>query len=215
MSITNDQANDTYGPEGEAQQAWQRFTAEGSDASFEWLYRHFIHLLLDYGYKICQERWLVEDAVQNLFTYLLVHRKQLPVPRSVKYYLLRCIRNEILKLLRKHSREQPEQGLFETALQLTPMVAPELEKYLEKESLQQLQAYINQLPARQKEVIYLRFYHGLTYAEVAAVMGIDQRSAYKTIYKALDNLRRLLPASARSGLYVLLQHAIFIDQLFR
>ena len=156
----------------------------------------------------------MEDAVQNLFTYLLVHRVKLPLPTSVKYYLLRCVRNEILKLLRKHSRELPEAGLFETALQLVP-TTPAPDVYQQKETLQHLQVYINQLPARQKEVIYLRFYHGLTYAEVAAVMGIDQRSAYKTIYKALDNLRQLMPASVRSSLYVLLQHAIIMDQLFR
>lgn len=204
-----------YDQDTAALQAWEAFAAEGNNAWFEWLYRHFVHTLLDYGYKMCAEKTLVEDAVQNLFTYLLIHHRQLPRPRSVKYYLLRCVRNEILKLLRRHNRELPAQPLFDTALQLVPIAVPAQEAYLQKERLALLQQYINRLPARQKEVIYLRFYHGLTYAEVAAVMGIDQKSAYKVIYKAIENLRSLLPESALYSLYLLLQQMVLVEQLLR
>jgi RNA polymerase sigma-70 factor (ECF subfamily) len=166
------------------------------------LYRHFIHTLLDYSYKICREKALAEDAVQNVFTYLLLHRQQLSLPQSVKFYLLRCMRNELLKLLRKQQREQ----LFETVLQLEPATQPPaLDAFLQKEQLAALQQYINRLPARQKEVIYLRFFHGLSYAEIAVMMEIDQSSAYKTVYKALDALRQIMPGPALAWFYILLR----------
>jgi RNA polymerase sigma-70 factor (ECF subfamily) len=190
----------------EAQAVWQAFTRDDEMAPFEWLYRHFITTLLDYGYKMCNEKWLAEDAVQNVFTYLLQHRRRLPTPQSVKYYLLRCVRNELLKLLRRHQRELPNQELFDTLLQLEPTPeTPALEACLQKEQLTTLQHYINQLPNRQREVIYLRFFHGLSYAEIAAIMEIDQKSAYKTIYKALDTLRQLLPGPSLGCLYILIR----------
>jgi RNA polymerase sigma factor (sigma-70 family) len=189
-------------PGAEDQLAWQAFTRDNDLSSFEWLYRHFIHTLLDYSYKICRERTLAEDAVQNVFTYLLLHRQQLPLPQSVKFYLLRCMRNELLKLLRKQQREQ----LFETVLQLEPASQPPaLDAFLQKEQLAALQQYINRLPARQKEVIYLRFFHGLSYAEIAVIMEIDQSSAYKTVYKALDALRQIMPGPALAWFYILLR----------
>ena len=199
------------GREEEARTAWQAFTREDDIAPFEWLYRNFITTLLDYSYKICGEKWLAEDAVQNVFTYLLQHRRQLPTPQSVKYYLLRCVRNELLKLLKHHRRELSGQELFDTVLQLEPAAqTPALEACLQKEQLSVLQHYINQLPNRQKEVIYLRFFHGLSYEEIAAIMEIDQKSAYKTVYKALDTLRQLLPGSSLGCLYIIFhasQHA--------
>jgi RNA polymerase sigma-70 factor (ECF subfamily) len=48
-----------------------------------------------------------------------------------------------------------------------------------------------QLPAaRQKEAVFLRFYDNLSYEQVAAIMGIDTHSAYKTIYKAIAALQK-------------------------
>jgi len=201
---TRDKYNDHASLPGAADQlAWQSFTHDNDLSSFEWLYRHFIHTLLDYSYKICLEKALAEDAVQNVFTYLLLHRQQLPLPQSVKFYLLRCVRNELLKLLRKQQREQ----LFETVLQLEPAATqpPALDAFLQKEQLAALQQYIYRLPARQKEVIYLRFFHGLSYAEIAVMMEIDQKSAYKTVYKALEALRQIVPGPALAWLYLLLR----------
>ncbi|KAA2245615.1 sigma-70 family RNA polymerase sigma factor [Chitinophaga agrisoli] len=196
-------------PGEEDRLAWQTFTRDNDTAALEWLYRHFVVTLLDYSYKMCRERSLAEDAVQNVFTYLLTHRQQLPLPQSVKFYLLRCVRNELLKLLRQHKREQPVEELFDTMLQLTPVSqAPALDSYLQKEQLATLQSYVNQLPARQKEVIYLRFFQGLRYEEIAEVMQIDQKSVYKTLYKALETLRNILPGPALAWLYVVLRETM-------
>ena len=51
---------------------------------------------------------------------------------------------------------------------------------------------LNKLPARQQEIIFLRFYEGLSYEEIADVMGIQLSSTYKLLYKALENLQQSL-----------------------
>lgn len=203
--LTGDKYDEPMPLPGAADQlAWQAFTGRGDNAAFEWLYRHFIHTLLDYSYKICGEKTLAEDAVQNVFTYLLLHRRQLPLPQSVKFYLLRCVRNELLKLLRRRRRTLPAPGLFDTMLHLQPAAhTSALDAFLQKDQLAALQQYIQQLPARQKEVIYLRFFHGLRYAEIAVIMQIDQKSAYKTVYKALETLRQIMPGPALAWLLLL------------
>jgi RNA polymerase sigma-70 factor (ECF subfamily) len=118
--------------------------------------------------------------------------------------LLRCVRNELLKLLRRRRRTLPAPGLFDTMLHLQPAThSSALDAFLQKDQLAALQQYIQQLPARQKEVIYLRFFHGLRYAEIAVIMQIDQKSAYKTVYKALETLRQIMPGPALAWLLLL------------
>jgi len=48
-----------------------------------------------------------------------------------------------------------------------------------------------QLPARQREVIFLKYYNNLSYEEIAGIMGIEQDSVYKLTYKALEKLQKL------------------------
>src|SRR5205085_1022777 len=48
---------------------------------------------------------------------------------------------------------------------------------------------LSKLPVRQQEIVYLRFYEGLSYEEIAEVMDIAVTSVYKMWYKALENLK--------------------------
>ena len=67
-----------------------------------------------------------------------------------------------------------------------------LDQQISQEQSTELLRELNGLPARQKEAIFLKFFDNLSYEEIAGVMGIEQTSAYKIIYKALDNLQRRL-----------------------
>ena len=54
---------------------------------------------------------------------------------------------------------------------------------------------INQLPKRQKEVIYLKFHCGLKPQEIADTMGINYQSVVNTLHKAIKNLREEIAVS--------------------
>lgn len=60
-----------------------------------------------------------------------------------------------------------------------------------------LQRAINHLSPRQREVVYLRFFNDLDYAEVAAVMGLSYQATRNQMYLALKALREHLPAQWR------------------
>ncbi len=49
----------------------------------------------------------------------------------------------------------------------------------------QIMAHINMLPFRQKELILLRFYEGLTYEEIVQKTGLAHQTVYNKIYEAL------------------------------
>jgi RNA polymerase sigma factor (sigma-70 family) len=65
---------------------------------------------------------------------------------------------------------------------------------------------INTLPPRQKEIIFLRFYEGLSYDEIADIMSISINSAYKLLYKALENLQQIMGPSPLLGILLGFKH---------
>lgn len=50
---------------------------------------------------------------------------------------------------------------------------------------------IQQLSLRQREVVYLKFYHGIKINQIAQVMEITPQSASNTLQKAIIKLRKL------------------------
>src|SRR6201985_3714086 len=60
----------------------------------------------------------------------------------------------------------------------------------EYENLQtRIAALLNELPRRQKEVIYLRYFEEMDYTQIAEVMGIHYQSVLNLTQKALLKLR--------------------------
>jgi DNA-directed RNA polymerase specialized sigma24 family protein len=55
-----------------------------------------------------------------------------------------------------------------------------------------VQAAVRSLPEEQREVILLAKYQGLSYAEVAATLGISEAAAKQRAYRALQSLKSKL-----------------------
>jgi RNA polymerase sigma factor (sigma-70 family) len=62
---------------------------------------------------------------------------------------------------------------------------------------------MNSLSARQKEVIYLRYFEELSYDEIASIMHISVKATYKLSARALDSLRQILNVS-NASLFILI-----------
>jgi len=110
-------------------------------------------------------------------------------PSSVRNYLYKALRNILFRKIKSHSRftflENEEYNYsFEVSCD-NQLIEDEEEKLLRNT----IKDILDKLPARQKEIVYLRFYEGLTYEEVAEVMAIDIHSVYKLWYKAIENLK--------------------------
>ncbi|WP_128546431.1 RNA polymerase sigma factor [Larkinella soli] len=168
---------------------WEDFR-QGDRGAFSTMYEKYAGVLYNYGYKIAQDRQLTEDCIQDVFVTLLEYRQRLAPTDSIKFYLFKALRREILRKLRQQNRFASED---EIDFRATFVYEDSwLDGQLSRERVGELLQALNQLPARQKEAIFLKYFDGLSYAEVAGVMGIEPSSAYKIIYKALDKLQKLL-----------------------
>lgn len=182
----------------EERSLWAEFK-KGDKRAYEVLYRRFAPLMYNYGFKFTRSVELTRDAVQEVFTEMLWKRDRLGLPFSVKHYLYKALRREIFRQVKKGRRytdvEPLEEARFESDFTIEQSIIQEELTALRQEAL--LFA-VNSLPRRQKEVIYLRYYDGFTYDEIADIMGIEQSSVYKITYKALEALWMQLKKHARN-----------------
>ncbi len=59
------------------------------------------------------------------------------------------------------------------------------------EQKDKLQQALNQLTDQQKEVIFLRFYNGMSYKEIEEILSINRQSVRNHVYRGMETLRSL------------------------
>lgn len=107
-------------------------------------------------------------------------------PPSVKFYLLKSVRNRMFLDLKEANRvvEHNPDTSFEE----------DIEKHLIREEIQvlnktRLSSLLNLLPARQREALFLKYFEGLSVDEIGEIMGVNRQSAANFLYRALTTLR--------------------------
>lgn len=180
-------------------QIWDDFR-RGSKDAYSFMYEKYARALYDYGYKIAQDRQLTEDCLQDLFLTILETRERLGHTDSIKFYLMRSLRRDIVRKLTGRaagsgggSRHRSLDGHdvdFRVKFQYEPTW---LDSQISKERSEAILRRLNQLPARQKEALLLKFFDNLSYEEIAGIMSIETTSAYKVIYKAIAALQKQIP----------------------
>lgn len=134
----------------------------------------------------------VKDTLQELFTELWQRRTFLNQTPSVRNYLYKSLRRKMLRL----STDRPENiELNEEVNQFIVTLSPEqllLDDEVSDQQRQQMTHWLSFLTPRQREAIYLRFYHDMDYDEIASVMTVTNHAARNLIYEALKLLRSRL-----------------------
>jgi RNA polymerase sigma factor (sigma-70 family) len=168
---------------------WNSFI-QGNKEALGNLFKRYYPLLYQYGSKICPDKIVLEDSIQELFAELW-QKKSNPSIQSVKAYLLQALKYKLYKSFRtqKHTLniEQGSNEYFEWSHETFLITKEE-----DEEKLKKIANAINQLPARQKEIIYLRIYKGLSYEEISEIMQINYQVVRNLLCQALKTFRKLI-----------------------
>ncbi len=162
-------------------------------SALTYFYEKYVHLIFNYGQRFTREDDLIDDAIQDLFIRIWQKRENLTTPDFVEYYLLKSFRNILFRKLsqrvkRAHSELEEEHVVdAEPSFEAQLIVAEHAIETGEK-----LKRAWQQLPARQKEALYLRFYTDASYDDIAGIMGISVKATYKTVFRGLEKLREMV-----------------------
>lgn len=171
---------------------WKEFTG-GSEFAFEQLHRHFYNDLYQYTQKIFQDQQHSYDALQDFFLKLWEKRAQLPQPTYISAYLFRSLRNQLLNSFRKIDLTFP--GIDIQSPTIGIHFSPEdilIEKENSKELSEKIADALNQLPERQRDLIFLKFYIGFTNEQISEILETNTQSVANLSHRALQNLRSTL-----------------------
>lgn len=172
---------------------WVQFK-KGDKQAYAHIYYQYFDQLYDYGCRLSAHTELVEDCIQELFLHLWKKRAQLPEVESVKYYLLKSLRNSILNELKNRSKFTGHEPFAHFALELSTE-----EKLISDQELiqkkERLQMEISKLSRREKEVIYLLFYDNLTHEEAAEVLSLKIRTVYNLANLAISKMKKQVKKS--------------------
>ena len=173
-------------------EVWNRFRS-GDQEAFAVLYNLHIDSLYHYGTKLCKDKEAVKDALQELFLELFLKRNKMRIsPENLKYYLFLALKRNLIKKMeagRKISHSFNESVNFESEYSIEFQI---IEQEKDAEINRKVMKALNQLTAKQKEAVYLRFNESLEYSEIAGILKITVESVRKQVHRALKTVREII-----------------------
>ena len=169
---------------------WQRFLAGEVDAFDHLMTTHF-RVLFHYGSKFSKDKEFIKDNIQDLFLILWERRQNLSLDIAVKPYLMASLRrlmhrSAMSKPLLSDSSVEEINGNFDIEFSVE-------EEYIENESTlvitQKLKSLLDELPTRQKEVVYLKFFQEMDRGQISEVMNISPQTVSNLLQIAIKQLK--------------------------
>jgi RNA polymerase sigma factor (sigma-70 family) len=175
---------------------WQRFR-KGDEMAFSYIFDTYHLQLFEYGQRFSSDEDLVRDSIQDLFFELARKRNKLSPTNNILFYLLKSLRLKIFNNIQKNKNENSKiSENMEIGFHL--YYSTEVESEEKELNMKRVAEAINQLPPRQKETIFLKFYKNLSNSEVAEIMQLNYQSVSNNIQKAIQRLKVILESDPES-----------------
>ena len=162
--------------------------ALGDEVAFEALYNRYLRALYGFAASIAGSAE-AEAVVQDVFVSLWRVRREVSADPSLRAYLFRAARTRALDNLRGRKR-------WAARFKSLDLVRDRAAEWRSPEGGELSDAVARveaMLPARRREAFGLYYRHGLSYAEVGAVMGISWTVVRKYVYLATQTVRAKVP----------------------
>lgn len=172
---------------------WERICMGDRDSFFD-LYKALYYRLVNFGVRVCGNTDLSSQATDHVFTAIWEKRENLARVENVEAYLRTFLKRKLLRLLERERKIH--EALFKAGDEgewmemsyeefIVKVQSDEIVRY-------QLKQALAKLTFRQKQLIHLKFFEGLSYEQIAEQTNQSIKTAYNTIYDALKVLRKEL-----------------------
>ncbi len=156
--------------------------------AFNILMQPYERALRGYLLKLTGDEEITKDLLQEAFLKIWVGLKNYNESGKFRQWIFTIAHNVFVDYLKKFkSFEELEQEEYFASSAETP-----LELLIEKEKKERLEAAINKLPVKQKEVLVLRFSCGLKFREIAGVTSQPLNTVLGLMHSAKNNIKKNL-----------------------
>jgi RNA polymerase sigma-70 factor (ECF subfamily) len=163
---------------------------QGNEAAFENLFFDYYTPLCKYSMKIVKSQELAQDAVQEVFMKIWKNHANWDVYYSIKTYLYQAVRNQSLNLLEARNKQQnlSKKLSKETGQEVDLQATADIPVYV-TELIEGIWDVAETMPKRRRTVFTLHRRNGLSYKEIATVMGIKRKTVENHMALALKTIR--------------------------
>jgi RNA polymerase sigma factor (sigma-70 family) len=169
---------------------WERMKS-GDEQALSEIFTFFYSDLYFYGVKIFNLPDLVKDSIQDVFVRIWEKRRTIGEVQHPKAYLISSVRRKLFANKENYHTRFPGDRLKNEENENFSFSVSE---FIETEEIsyqlrQALIKAINYLPERQRELIFLRFYHNLPYLEISRIMEVNEQTVRNLMQRAMAKLR--------------------------
>ncbi|MCL4264619.1 MAG: RNA polymerase sigma factor [Anaerolineae bacterium] len=168
--------------------------AKRDPQAFAWLYDRYVDRIYRYAYRQTGDEALAQDVTAVTFERALRHIQRYQWRgQSVLAWLYRIARNEAISQQRKRKWLTPWPLMGQTETRATETAV------LHHQRHEALHHALTRLPAKDREIIALRFFEELSGEEVAEVLACSPNTMYVRLHRALKRLQSQLEAMGVTG----------------
>jgi hypothetical protein len=183
---------------------WDKMLSGDREALGKLMHFYF-RPLSNYGLRFTTDKEVIKDAIQELFIVVWERRSHLAIAINVKSYLFSSFRRLLLRTLKK-IHKTATLTLDSNYTENFALILGVDDKIIQTEDALKLSKHFNilisNLPDRQKEVVYLKFFESLNREEISIVLEIAPQTVSNILQIALDKLRKGTPVSVWKALLV-------------
>ncbi|GAB3170992.1 RNA polymerase sigma factor [Telluribacter humicola] len=163
---------------------------EGDLQAFTAVYHEYHRYLFHFSLKFLSSTQLAEEVVHDVFLKVWENRQGLNAELSLKGYLIKICKNQVLNLLQRANREQAiMEEIMRSALTghnetEDAIVAADLEVHVDH--------LISQLPAQRQKIFRMYRFDNMNTDEIATELDISRGTVKDHLLKANRFLRKYL-----------------------
>jgi RNA polymerase sigma-70 factor, ECF subfamily len=163
------------------------------------LVQEYASTLYRVAFSVVRNASDAEDAVQEAFLRVLRHRDSLGEVRDRRVWLIRIVWNIVLDRKRR-AKTRPETDDVADLARVLPAAGLTAE---ERAAAAQHHAHVlqcvEQLPAKERQVMMLSAFEELSSVEIASVLEITESSVRSRLFRARNLMAELLGRTRNSG----------------
>lgn len=156
----------------------------GDEPAFAELYNRYWLELYDTAYRRLRNKEQVEDIIQDIFVKLWIRRAELQI-ENPQAYLHTAVRFRVFNYV---ERKTAHESFFEPFESIAYSTATADEKVLEKELLEVVEAYIEALPEKRKQIFLMHIKLNLSTQEIADRLKISQKTVQNQLATSMQGL---------------------------
>ena len=153
--------------------------------SIEEVYRQHASAVYKYLLSLTRSPELAEELTQETFYRAIRASDKYDGSSSVLTWLCGIAKRTRLEYIRKHPRCED--------IEAQALVSPSAEdSALDSMGMLELMRRLHSMPEPTREIMYLRVFGGLSFGEIANILGVTENKARVTYYRGKERLRKEL-----------------------